>query len=247
MLPSLDIKWVIGDGSLSPVWVTRWQGDSKAVRKLGNRRGPVKITKILFALTAFLAMSGIAAADTITYTEGFNFGTQTAGWNISGSQTATINFDIINLGNQSTLTLASKSASPDASGFILGSTVSSAIVGLTFYDEDSSKETVTVKATSAEGGVTLASLNNSYGAKNGQGLTIDLSTIMYNGQTYSQYLQNNGKFSLIVQTPNDIYLTGASLQVVDSRAVPEPPTLMLLGTGLIGLAFWGRRKFKARN
>ena len=41
---------------------------------------------------------------------------------------------------------------------------------------------------------------------------------------------------------------GYDAQSLNSPApVPEPSTIMLLGSGLVGLGFWGRRKFKARN
>jgi hypothetical protein len=67
--------------------------------------------------------------------------------------------------------------------------------------------------------------------------------------------QNNGNDALDIVSSDPsaevlVSLNGHGLYAVyDSgpAPVPEPTTIILLGTGLIGLAGWGRKKFKKNS
>jgi hypothetical protein len=64
-------------------------------------------------------------------------------------------------------------------------------------------------------------------------------------ETQTSIATPGNPYTMALQTV--IVATGASASRYDwHRSVPEPPTLLLFGAGLIGVAVWGRRRLKPR-
>ena len=108
-------------------------------------------------------------------------------------------------------------------------------------------ETFTVNT----GGVTLLtgtdyvfflSASNFFDGEPGNGKMGFLTSDPYSGGTFV-YMNNGNDFGLLSTTPWSIRLTQDLAFTMELSAVPEPSTLLLLGSGLIGLGFV-RRRFK---
>jgi hypothetical protein len=100
-------------------------------------------------------------------------------------------------------------------------------------------------AYSANGGSTFSNFLTVGPIHNGNWLTLDNITTTGTENTFTALPINVTVFKFFDSFTN---CSGGELGidnlVVDPISTPEPATLLFLGTGLIGLGFFGRRKFK---
>ncbi len=79
---------------------------------------------------------------------------------------------------------------------------------------------------------------------------VDSGNISFNVTSLVSSLSNRSIFeaTLTAKWWGDFYFDGATLSVEATgvSASPEPSTIMLMGAGILGLAAYGRRRYKAR-